>query len=289
MSKKSTGDIYQDITNRIIAELENGVIPWQCSWHPPEWAHRNMISQKPYKGINRILLSLSRYSTPFWLSARQIAKLHGSIRPHEIPTTVVFWKFFETTDDKKIPFMRMYSVYNLEQTTGISPQNIPQLPVFHQLDFHPIEAAEQLLVQYTDCPKIVYDGNEACYIPTRDIIKMPPPKYFISEEEFYGTLWHECTHSSGAKHRLNRPGIQKVKFGSPEYAREELIAEIGASYLCGHCGIENRTIKNSAAYIQAWLERLRNDKKLIIQAAAQAERAVRYITSPKNVSEELAA
>jgi antirestriction protein ArdC len=282
-------NIYQIITDRIIAELEYGVIPWQCSWRPPEWTHRNMISQRPYRGINRILLSLTKYGSPFWLTPRQIAKLHGRIRLHEISTPIVFWKFFEKDDDKKIPFMRMYSVYNLEQTTGIPEKYIPKLPSMYYLDFHPIEAAEQLLAQYSDCPQIIYTGSQACYVPAYDIIKMPPPKYFINEEEFYGTLFHEQIHSSGSKNRLNRPGLKNVKFGTTEYAREELIAEIGASFLCAHCGIENRTIKNAAAYIQTWLERLRNDKKLIIQSAAHAERAANYILHPKANSEELAA
>ncbi len=124
---------------------------------------------------------------------------------------------------------------------------------------------------------------------TYDIIEMPKPQYFTSEEEYFCTLYHECCHSTGSANRLKRPGILKVSFGSPEYAREELIAEIGAAFLCAQSGIENRTIKNSAAYIANWLERLKNDKKLIIQASAAAERAVNYILHSNANSNELAA
>ena len=121
-------DIYQEITDRMIAELEKGRIPWHCPWRPAEWRHRNLISGKPYRGINAILLAMSPYASPFWLTMRQLRKLGGELSPNEGGTAVVFWKLFEKDEDTVLPVLRFYTVYNLEQTYGIPAKHIPQLP-----------------------------------------------------------------------------------------------------------------------------------------------------------------
>ena len=138
-------DIYQEITDRMIAELEKGRIPWHCPWRPEEWRHRNLISGKPYRGINAILLAMSPYASPFWLTMRQLRKLGGELRPNEGGTAVVFWKLFEKDEDTVLPVLRFYTVYNLEQTYGIPAKRIPQLPPRAAIEFNPIEAAEEII------------------------------------------------------------------------------------------------------------------------------------------------
>lgn len=281
-------DIYQEITDRMIAELEKGKIPWHCPWRPAEWRHRNLISGKPYRGINAILLAMSPYASPFWLTMRQLRKLGGELRPNEGGTAVVFWKLFEKDEDTVLPVLRFYTVYNLEQTHGIPAKHIPQLPPRAIIEFNPIEAAEEIIARYENCPPIIHGGNSASYNPSLDRIRMPNRVQFENEEEYYSTLFHEATHSTGHKSRLNRPGMEHISFGSEVYSKEELIAEMGAAFLCTQTGIEHATIKNSAAYIQNWLEHLRNDKKLVLQAAQKAQKAVDYILKPVQTQERAA-
>ncbi len=269
-------DIYQEITNRIIAELKDGNIPWHCSWRPAEWRCRNMVSGREYRGINAILLSTMPYESPFWLTLRQLRKLGGELKPNVSATEVVFWMLFEKDETTRIPLLRFYQIYNLEQTCGIPEKYIPYIPPKHKLEFNPIETAEEIIAGYVDGPLIVHDDN-ASYNPLLDRIRMPKRSRFANEEEYYSTLFHEQTHSTGHKSRLNRKGMTCVEFGSDTYSKEELIAEMGAAFLCAHSGIENTTLKNSSAYIRSWLERLRSDKKLVVQAAQKAQKAVDYI------------
>lgn len=283
-------DIYQEITDRIIAELENGNIPWHCPWRPPEWRHRNMISGKPYRGINTILLNSSPFDSPFWLTSRQIGKLKGNLKPDATSTLVVFWKFFEDARNvnRIIPMLREYRIYNLEQTYGIPAKHIPMLPPRQMLEFNPIENAEEILAGYSDGPPVIHEGDCACYSPSLDRIKMPSRSKFDSEEEYYSTLFHEEIHSTGHKFRLKRFESGSSTFGSETYSKEELIAEMGAAFLCAYSGIENTTIRNSGAYIRSWLERLKSDKKLVIQAAQKAQKAADFILKPVHTQEQAA-
>lgn len=296
MSNKSTRDIYQDITNRIIAELERGTIPWRCPWRPDEWRHRNLISQKPYRGINVILLSSMPYESPFWLTANQLRKLGGNLLPHMKPTTIVFWRYFciDESDNgelksRGIPFLREYQVYNLEQTIGIPPKHIPVLKPRNQLEFQPLENAERIIANFIDSPPVFHGGDAAYYSPRQDHIQLPYRSKFNSEDTYYSVRFHESVHATGHPKRLNRPNFMITDFGSVDYSKEELVAEIGAAFLCAQSGIANGTLKDSAAYIANWLQVLKNDRKLIIQASAAAEKAVNYILNQKAGPEELAA
>ena len=280
-------DIYKEITDRIIHELESGNIPWHCSWRPEAWRHRNMISGRPYRGINAILLNNLPYETPFWLTMRQLTALGGSLKQDASGINVIFWNLVEKKDATEIPVLRFYRIYNLEDTVGIPFSKIPQLPSKESLAFNPIEAAEEILAGY-DGPTIIHKGDSACYNPGLDQIRMPMRHTFENEEEYYSTLFHELTHSTGHKSRLNRPGMDHIKFGSETYSKEELIAEMGAAFLCAHSGIENATIQNSGAYIRGWLECLKNDKKLVVQAAQKAQKAVDFILKPAQIQEEAA-
>ena len=281
-------DIYQEITNRIIAELENGNIPWHCSWSPTQWRCRNLVSDRAYRGINAILLSNLPYESPFYLTLRQLRKLGGELRPNVSATEVVFWMLFEKDETTRIPLLRFYQIYNLEQTRGIPEKYIPYLPPKYKLEFNPIETAEEIIAGYIDGPEVIHGGDDACYSPLPDRIRMPNRSAFKSEEEYYSTLFHEQTHSTGHNSRLNRPGMDRVEFGSDTYSKEELIAEMGAAFLCAYSGIENTTIRNSGAYIRSWLERLRADKKLVVQAAQKAQKAADYILKVGQVQEKAA-
>ena len=278
-------DIYQQITDRIIAELEKGKIPWHCPWRPREWRHRNLVSKKEYRGINTILLCMTPYESPFWLSMRQIKKLGGVVKPNETGTCIVFWTLYEKDTENKFPVLRYYTVFNIEQIRGIPAKYIPLLSSKENIAFNPIESAEEIIAGYEDCPLITHFGNHACYIPYLDCIKMPQRIQFENEEEYYSTLFHELVHSTGHKSRLTRPGMDNIEFGSETYSKEELIAEMGAAFLCAQTGIEQATIKNSTAYIQNWLDNLKNNKKLVVQAAQKAQKAVDYINKPQNYQE----
>ena len=281
-------DTYKEVTRRIIAELEKGVIPWHCPWRPYEWRHRNLISGKPYRGINQILLCMMPYESPFWLTPRQLHKLGGEVKPEEKGCGVVFWTLFEKVPGTKIPVLRFYTVYNIEQTIGIPSKYIPNLPPKNLIEFDPISNAEEVIAAYSDCPEIIHGGNRACYSPGSDLIMMPERVQFESEEEYYSTLFHEMTHSTGHSSRLKRPGMENIRFGSETYSKEELIAEFGAAFLCTHSGIAHATIKNSGAYIQSWLEKLKNDKKLVVQAAHKAQKAVDYMMKNTQTQENAA-
>lgn len=281
-------DIYQEITDRIIAELERGVIPWHCSWRPEAWRHRNMISGRHYRGINAILLNGLPFDSPFWLTPRQLKQLGGTLKEEARGTNVVFWTLFEKDATTKVPVLRYYRIFNLEETEGVPQEKVPELPNRNSLEFNPIDAAEDILAGYVDGPPIKHGGDSACYIPSRDEIHMPKRIHFENEEEYYSTLFHEQTHSTGHKSRLNRPGMENIRFGSETYSKEELIAEMGAAFLCAYSGIENTTIKNSGAYIQNWLDHLKSDKKLVVQAAQKAQKAADYILKPAHTMEQAA-
>ena len=281
-------DIYKEVTERIIAELEKGNIPWHCPWRPKDRQNRNLISGKPYRGINQILLGMMPYESPFWLTSRQLRKLGGELKTDEKGTFVVFWTLFEKNSDTKIPVLRFYRIYNLEQTLGIPAKYIPVQTAKKPYVFDPIGKAEEIIAAYQDRPIIRHGGNQACYSPALDLIRMPERIQFDKEEEYYSTLFHELTHSTGHPARLNRPGLKNISFRSENYSKEELIAEFGAAFLCAHTGIAHATIKNSGAYIKNWLEKLKNDKKLVIQAANSAQKAIDYIMQNHQTEEKAA-
>ena len=277
---------YQVITDRIIGLLKSGTVPWHKPWKGGGPV-KNLVSKRAYRGINQFLLGCSDYASPFWLTFNQAKKLGGSVKKGEKSTPVVFWKLLETEDQeagekKEIPVLRYYRVFNIEQTEGIEG---PEPEAQEQREFTPIERCEQVMKNMPNPPRVQYKKQAAWYRPSDDLINLPKPESFESESEFYCTWFHEAAHSSGAKHRLNRPSlIDMCPFGSTNYSKEELVAEMTAAFLCGETGIENQTIDNSAAYINGWLKKLRNDEKLVIHAAAQAQKAVDYILGGQELS-----
>lgn len=267
----SNVNIYEMVTDKIIEKLEQGIVPWRKPW--TGGAAVNWVTQKPYRGINVMLLDEGEYVT-----FKQIIAAGGKVKKGAKSEIVVFWKWLEKENEKgemeKIPFLRYYRVFNiLTQVEGLESKRKAQA-----FEHDPIEVCENIVKGYMDKPSFSYLPQGAWYRPGSDHINIPPMKDFMSIEEFYATTFHEMVHSTGHRDRLNREGITiQIAFGSEVYSKEELVAEIGASMICSVAQIDNSTIENSVSYISSWLNVLKGDKTLIVKAGAQAQKAVDYI------------
>lgn len=282
-------DVYQKVTDEVIAALESGDLPpWRKPWMGGD-APTNLVSRRPYRGVNVFLLAIAPYASPYWVSYKQARSLGGSVKKGEKSRFVVYFNVIEkedkkTGEKKNIPFIRYSNVFNVEQCEGLD-KHIPQND--DKLDFQPIERCEQIVNGFDDIPNLIEGNGRAFYRPLTDEIGMPKKEDFKGVEEYYSTLFHEMTHSTGHKSRLARDGIMDVGvFGGEAYSREELIAEMGAAMLCGEAEISPTVIENSAAYLKGWLSKLRDDKKLIVQAASQAQKAADYIRGRQATSED---
>jgi antirestriction protein ArdC len=269
-------NIYEIINERIFVLLEKGEIPWQKPWICGEPV--NFITKRPYRGINPFILISSGFSYPYWVSFKQAKGKGGRIKKGEKGFPVVFWKWIEMDDQnaesgkRNVPFLRYYTVFNLEQTEGI------KIPELQQRNFQPIAEAERIIHHMPRAPVIEHKQPQAYYLPSQDLVNMPNSNLFRSDEEYYSTLFHELTHSTGHASRLHRVELSKINMlKSHDYSKEELVAEMGSAFLCGRCGITPKVIENQAAYIQGWLKQLQNNRKWLIYAAAKAQKAADYI------------
>jgi antirestriction protein ArdC len=271
-------NVYQIITERILEKLSQGVVPWRRTWTGPE-PLQNLVTRKPYRGINVFLLGMQGFGSPYWLTLKQANRLGGKIRKGASGSVVVLWKWVERTDPETgepapaVPLLRYYRVWNAEQTEGV------EVPKAETIDFEPIEAAERILQEMPERPPIVQqDPGKAWYDPWGDKVNLPRPETFEGPEEFYSCAYHELVHATGHKSRLSRPGVvDVVKFGGHAYSQEELVAEMGAAFLCAVAGIEQVTLENSAAYIDGWRKVIGDDPKLVVHAAAQAQKASDFV------------
>ena len=283
-------DIYEVVTQKIIERLEEGVVPWHKPWKSAGGMPRNMVSNRPYNGINFWLLLAMKFGSPFYMTFEQVKAMNGNVKSGEKSTMVVFWKILESEEKgvvKKTPYLRYYRVFNLTQTEGIDPQKIPDNDAFDH-DFNAIGAADRIINDWNDCPKIEWDADSAYYSPMQDMVCMPNQRSFFKDEQCYSTLFHELVHSTGHRSRLNRhEKIKDHRFGSKDYSQEELVAEMGAAYLCGITNIEQETFDNNASYIHSWIRTFKNDPKVLVLAAAQAQKAVDYmLTNKKDIDPE---
>lgn len=277
-------DIYEMVTNLIIQRLEAGVVPWKMPWKTAGAMPRNMVSKKAYRGFNFWYLLSFGFERPFFLTFNQVNDLGATIRKGSKAFQVVFWKMVESREDptKKVPYLRYYRVFHVDDVEGIDQKKLPSYDN-HDQDFDPIGTCDRLVEEWTDSPTIQQNAEFACYVPSLDTVKIPNPRRFFKGEEYYSALFHELVHSTGHRKRLNRHSkFSNHTFGSKDYSQEELVAEMGAAYLCGLCGIETETIDNSAAYIQGWLKKLKDDKKFVLQAASYAQLATDYILGIKS-------
>jgi antirestriction protein ArdC len=283
-------DTYAIVTEKIINLLEQGIVPWRRPWSATGLP-RNLVSKKPYRGVNLFLLSGTKYISPFWLTMKQANELGGSVRKGEHSQIVVFWKVDQIVNAEADPkndeadeksrrrfVLKYYRLFNLEQCE--LPQVVlDKLPKIETHQHDPIEACEKILTKMPNPPEVVHAGDKALYSPTIDRVTMPPRGLFESAEEYWSTFWHECGgHATGHPKRLNRESIREAApFGSPVYSVEELVAECSAAYLCAEAGISPAVISNQAAYIQGWLSKIRSDRRFVIMAAAQAQKAADFI------------
>jgi len=250
--------VYDIVTQQITSLLEKGDIPWKKPWKSTS-GPRNLITGKSYRGINSFILNCSPCQSPYWLTYRQIQAKYGRLRAGSKSQLIVFWKWIDKKDNEevndpdtdntkgKIPLLRYYLVFNLDQVEGIPRP--PEESITNP--FTPIQQAEQIIEAMPLRPEMRYGSNNAAYSPMLDYITLPAKESFHSPEEFYSTAFHELAHATGHKSRVGRKGILEPSFfGSHTYSQEELVAEFAASMLCGVSGIEQATIENSAAYIQ---------------------------------------
>jgi len=275
-------NVYEIVTDKMVAALEAGAVPWQVPWQGGAgWAPRNLVSGKRYTGVNPFLLSLSGFGSPYWLTFKQAKMLDGSVRKGEKSSIVVFFKMMDGVDKasgeaRKIPILRFYRVFNLDQCDGVRVPAGRDLPETIVNDVHPLAAGEAIVSGYRNAPTVVEGEPQAFYRPGTDVINMPPRVSFNSSEEWYSTLFHEMGHSTAHASRLNRTESIGNGFGSHAYGREELIAEMTSAYLCAEAGIV-APFDNSAAYIASWLKTIKSDTRAVVVAAGKASKAADHI------------
>jgi antirestriction protein ArdC len=295
---KQEQDTYSIVTERIIRLLEQGVVPWRKPWTAGN-IPCNLITLRPYRGINLLLLNMEGYNQNYFLSFRQVKALGGFVKKDEKAHLVVFWKPIqkkkseerpEDQDEKKERtryVLRYYYVFNIEQCTGIEDRFIPKIEQ-HQHD--PITACEEIIANMPEKPEIRHDENRAYYHKKHDYVNMPDFEYFVKAEAYYATLFHELVHSTGHEKRLNRKEIMEDStFGDEMYSQEELVAEFGSCYLQSYSGAIHDNMVNSAAYIDHWIRVLKGNTKFIVHASSAAQKACDYILNinPPNQDEEL--
>lgn len=275
--------IYEIVTERIIAEMEKGIIPWQRPWTGVRGGAYSHVTGKPYSMLNQWLLSHGGE----YLTFNQVRTEGGNVIKGSRAEMIIFFKPYKVTDtdnngkqiDKTIPLLRYYNVFPLSQIEGIKPKFVSEeLP----RAFDPIEEAEHIAYEYSkreNMPIIHAQQNKAYYSPLLDRVMLPTKSQFSDRSEYYSTLYHELAHSSGHQTRLNRFCVDSIWHESKEdYSKEELVAEITAATILATIGINTeKSFCNNVAYIQSWISALRNDKSLIISAASKAEKAVAYI------------
>lgn len=296
-------DAYQMVTDRICELMEQGFIPWDKPWAMAKTSAWSGHDGHIYSMVNQFLLAdpekkyadwddLTKDIAGEWVTFKQAVDRGGMVRKGEKGRKIVFFTMLPEKDNggnetkKVFPYLKWTTVFKVEQCDGIEQK-------FHKdtdclYSFNKDQTADEVALDYINREKITLNikkSNNACYSPSSDTVTMPLPEQFEDSAEYYSTLFHELTHSTGHPKRLNRL-VKAAAFGDNDYSAEELVAEIGSASIIYTLGIENkRTFKNSAAYIQNWLKALKNDKKLIVTASGRAEKAIKMILNIKEGGE----
>jgi antirestriction protein ArdC len=290
VTKTARADVYEEVTNEIIASLENGCRPWSPSWSSAAASLPRRQCATPYQGINILLLwaqAIKRgYSNPHWMTFKQALDLGGCVRKGETGSMVVYaGQICRDNDEgregdepeRRIPFLKRYVVFNVEQIDGLPEGMFPAPALAIVNRDHRDAELDQLFKDYG--VPIRETGADAYYDEAADRITMPAFASFSSGDAFYATLAHEAVHSTGHRSRLDRETLHKYSEDTATRAREELVAEIGAAFLCAALGMEPTQREDHAAYISHWLDELRRDKRAIFQAARAAQAASDFILS----------
>ena len=293
-------DVYTRVTNKIIADLEQGVRTWIKPWNAEHAAGRITRplrqSGTPYRGVNVLLLWCEAvdkgFNAPIWMTFRQAQELGANVRKGEHGSLVVYADRFTKTEtddngaaiEREIPFMKGYTVFNVDQIDGLPARytangDEPREPMAR------IEHADEFFA--ATGATVRHGGNRAFYAPSPDLVQMPPRESFRDAESYCATVAHELTHWTGHPSRLARDLTNR--FGSNAYAAEELIAEMGSAFLCADLGITPEVRKDHAAYLASWLQVLKTDSRAIFTAAAQAQRGVDYLYSLQGQEQQRAA
>jgi antirestriction protein ArdC len=285
-------DIAQQITDSIIAELEKGAAPWVKPWRtlkqaPGAGMPYNPASGTQYRGVNHFWLGMQPWALPWFVTYKQAQALGGTVKAGQKGTPVVYWNVHrkETQGDNgetvtsAYAFVKSYWVFNVEQCEGLELPPMPETPA---PDFDAVPGVMALVDRLALSGGLTHAGDQAYFRPSTDAIVMPPMAAFTDAAHYHATLLHECVHATGHDSRLKR--LTPARFGSEEYAYEELVAELGAAMLCAHTGI-NGDLRH-AAYIESWLKALRNDKKFILSAAGKAQAAMDWLTKAQAVEGE---
>jgi antirestriction protein ArdC len=291
-------DVYQNVTDRIVAMLENGVRPWAQGWNAYAGGGRPLRADGiAYRGANVLNLwaaGMARgFSSPYWLTFKRAQELGGHVRKGA-KSELAFYvgtvtREVETaageTDEKTIPFLKSYCVFNAEEVADL-PEHFYRPRETRSLPEHARMPAVDAWIAGTGA-KVTHGGGRAFYRPSTDEIRLPEFGAFDSAHAYYATALHELTHFTGAPHRLDR--TKGKLFGDPDYAFEELVAELGAAYLCADLGVSNEPREDHASYVASWLRALKDDKRAIFSAAAHAERAAAWLHKAQEPPEQLAA
>ena len=284
-------DVYQSITDQIIAALEAGTPPWVCPWKGTDgdMTPANLGTSRPYRGVNVLLLNLQLmlrgYDSNRWMTYQQARGLGAQVRKGESGTPIVFFKMHElgpvagtvraelvakTADRRVVPLLRTFTVFNAAQIEGLPTALVK--PDSEPCAVWDAGGAAESIVRESGA-QIRHGGSRAFYAPVEDLIQLPTHTSFANATDYYATALHELTHWTGHAERCNRPLGRR--HGIDAYAFEELVAEMGASFLTNHCRLPGKL--QHASYIASWLQALRNDKRLIFAAASQAQRAADYL------------
>lgn len=300
---KNSKDIYSQITETVIEALEQGNIIWKKPW-ASYGLPKNFTTGKQYRGWNvfwlNFITTYKQYSTPFFLTFNQAQKKGGRIKKGSKGTPIVFWATIEdknttlvikdetTGEETKVHPTKLvpttHTVFNLDQTEDI---DLSGLETLRRPETNNIEACDAIINNMPLAPIIRYSGDQAYYCQMTDRVTMPAKNLFVNDEAYYTTLFHELAHSTGHEKRLNRKELTDHDgFGGYNYSKEELTAEFTAAFLSGFTAIQTQIITNSAAYIQGWLKALKEDKKLLLSAACQAQKAADFILNINSKNEE---
>ena len=296
-------DPYADVTRRITEALERGTVPWRTPWAAT--GHRNAASGRAYRGVNTLVLQMAAleagYSDARWLTFKQAKAAGGHVRRGEHGTRVILWRWLErkrSDDDEqpeRFPLVRLFTVFNVAQVeaddeaAGLKLAKGGADP-FGGAALTPNERADAMIAEYIERqggPTIHHGAESAYYVPERDEVHVPARGQFSSADAYYATVLHELAHSTGHPTRLGREGYRTAaRFGSERYSQEELVAEFAAAFLGNEAGIDPSRVEQSAAYIASWLRVLDDDRRMVVVAAAQAQRAADHMLG--RVAEQLA-